>query len=87
MLARVAHSMALESPKVVADVIEIQEFPQLARLYQVMAVPKTVINDAVEVVGAVPEETLLERVAAAVGEQGVAVGGGENTSVEPSPGP
>jgi predicted DsbA family dithiol-disulfide isomerase len=77
--------MALESPKVVADVIEIQEFPQLARLYQVMAVPKTVINDAVEVVGAVPEETLLEQVMAAVGEQGAAAGGGESASVETTP--
>ena len=66
-LARVAHAMALESPKVTTDVIEVQEFPELASVYNVMGVPKTVINDTVVFTGAVPEEVLLERVLQAVG--------------------
>ena len=60
--------MAMESPRVTADVIEIQEFPDLAMIYNVMGVPKTVINDAVQFTGAVPEESLLEFVMQAVGE-------------------
>jgi hypothetical protein len=51
--------MAMEHPLVTADVIEANEFPSLSARYAVQAVPKTVINDRVEVLGAVPEERLL----------------------------
>ena len=68
MLARVAHAMAMESPRVSTDVVEVQEFPDLARRYNVMGVPKTVINDSVLFTGAVREEVLLERMLQAVGE-------------------
>ena len=54
--------MALESPKVITDIVEIQEFPELVRRYAVMGVPKTVINDKVRITGAVPENELLRRV-------------------------
>lgn len=66
-LARLAHAMALESPRVIADVVEVQEFPHLGRLYGVMSVPKTVINETVQFVGAVPESVLVQRVLQAVG--------------------
>ena len=75
-LARLAHAMALESPRVTADVIEVQEFPDLAALYRVRGVPKTVINDNVEFTGAVTEDVLIQRVLQAVGaaeDEGVAV--------------
>jgi glutaredoxin-like protein len=68
-VARVAHLMALESPRVKADVIEIQEFPDLAGLYRVMGVPKTVINDSVQFTGAVSEEVFVRRVLQAVGAE------------------
>ena len=68
-MARVAHEMAIESPRVLADVVEVQEFPHLAQAYRVMGVPKTVINDAVAFTGAVTEEVFLQRVLAAVGEE------------------
>jgi len=45
--------------------IEINEFPQLAIKYNVMGVPKTVINETVEMVGLQPEEELLRLVAVA----------------------
>ena len=59
--------MALETPRVQADVVEAQEFPHLARQYSVQSVPKTIINNVVEVVGAVPEAALLQRVLTAAG--------------------
>lgn len=46
--------------------IEATEFPDLARKYGVYGVPKTVINEVVELEGAVPEEALLEAVVRAV---------------------
>ena len=64
-----AHHMAMESPRVKADVVEIQEFPQIARAYRVSGVPKTVINDSVQFTGAVTEEILVQRIMEAVGQQ------------------
>ena len=66
-MARAAHAMALESERVTADVVEVQEYPHLAQAYRVMGVPKTVINDRVQLSGAVTEEVLLRRVLEAVG--------------------
>jgi hypothetical protein len=60
-----AHQLAVESSHVVADVIEAQEFPDLARRYAVRGVPKIVINDEVEFVGALPEAQFLAYVRAA----------------------
>lgn len=51
--------MAMANPKIVAEVVEVNEFPDLARRYQVRGVPKTVINDKVEFLGGVPEEMFL----------------------------
>ncbi len=61
--------MAMESSRVTADVVEIQEFPQIARAYRVSGVPKTVINDSVQFTGAVTEETLVHSIMEAVGQQ------------------
>jgi predicted DsbA family dithiol-disulfide isomerase len=68
-VARVAHAMAMESSRVLTDVIEIEEFPALAQAYSVRGVPKTVINDKVQFTGAVAEEEFLKRVLEAVGEE------------------
>ena len=54
---------------VVADVVEVQEFSDLAQAYRVMGVPKTVINDKVQITGAVTEEVLLRRLLEAVGDE------------------
>ena len=74
-LGQLAYAMALESSCVTADVVEIQEFPYLARLYNVMSVPKTVINGNLQFTGAMSEEVLLKHVLEAVGaiepEEGV----------------
>jgi glutaredoxin-like protein len=54
-VAGLAHKFAIESDMVKSDVIEIAEFPQLGEKYSVMGVPKIVINERTELVGAVPE--------------------------------
>jgi len=56
-----AHQMAIASPMVRADMVEAMEFPQLAIKYQVMGVPRTVINETVHVEGAAPEPMVLEK--------------------------
>jgi predicted DsbA family dithiol-disulfide isomerase len=55
-VAGLAHQMAIEFENVTADIIEANEFEALSRRYGVTGVPKTIINDRVEFVGAVPEQ-------------------------------
>jgi predicted DsbA family dithiol-disulfide isomerase len=57
-----AHKFAFENPLIKADVIDANEFPQLAMKYGVMGVPKIVVNEKIEFVGAVPENMFLEHV-------------------------
>lgn len=59
--------MAVESPRVTADVIEASEFPSLSERFAVQAVPKTVVNDRAEILGARPEAAFLAEILAAVG--------------------
>ena len=65
---RVAHQMALENMNITADMIESLEFPHLANKYEVMAVPKIVINDKLSFEGALPEQHFLEHVLLALKE-------------------
>ena len=63
---RLAQHMAIASTRVTAECIEATEFPELSQRYRVMAVPKIVINDAVEFEGAIPEHDFLSAVLRAV---------------------
>ncbi len=54
--------MALACAQITADVIEANEFPRLSQAYAVMNVPKTVVNDHIEIVGAVPERQLVSEI-------------------------
>jgi glutaredoxin-like protein len=56
-----ANEMAFASPKITAFAVEATEFPDLARRYQVTGVPKTVVNDRTEILGALPEGAFLEQ--------------------------
>jgi predicted DsbA family dithiol-disulfide isomerase len=58
--------MAMENPLIVADVVEANEFQDLSVRYRVMSVPKTIINDRVEFVGAQPEQKALEALRRAI---------------------
>ena len=60
--AAVAHKLAIESDLVKADVIETSEFPDLAMKYNVIGVPKIVINEKVEFIGAFNEDLFAEHV-------------------------
>ena len=51
-----AHRMAFENANIRATCVEATEFMDLSRKYAVTSVPKTVVNDAVEILGAMPEE-------------------------------
>lgn len=57
----------MESPHVTADGVEVTGFPDLARKYRISGVPKTVVGETVEFVGAGPERMLLEHVQKAAG--------------------
>lgn len=62
IVARIAHKFALENDLIKADVIDAGEFPNLGLKYGVMGVPKTIINEKIEFIGALPEDLFLEHV-------------------------
>jgi glutaredoxin-like protein len=59
---RLGHQFALESSQILADMVEATEFPHLAQKYNVVGVPRTIINESSTVEGAVPEKEFLEHV-------------------------
>lgn len=59
--AAIAHKLAVESDMIRADVIDATEFPDLAQKYGVIGVPKTVINEKIEFVGAFNEDLFAEQ--------------------------
>jgi predicted DsbA family dithiol-disulfide isomerase len=61
-----AHKMAMESDLITAEAIEATEFPDLARQYHVMAVPRTMINDQTAIEGAMPESMFIRHIAEAI---------------------
>jgi len=60
MAARLAHKLAVENAHITADAIEATEFPELVQRYKILGVPKTVINDRVEVEGAMHEPAFMQ---------------------------
>jgi hypothetical protein len=59
----------MESDKVTADGVEVTGFPDLAQRYRVSSVPKTVVGETHEFVGAGPESMLLQHVLDAAGAE------------------
>ena len=58
-----AHQLAMESPLIQSEMVEATEFPELSDQHNVSGVPQTTINDgAGTVVGAYPEQQLLEEI-------------------------
>ncbi len=56
---RMAHQMAMENELIRADMVEATEFPELAERYNVMGVPRVVINEDNYFEGALPESMFL----------------------------
>jgi hypothetical protein len=61
-----AHKLAIENEHITADVVEVSEFIDMAQRYRVQGVPKTVVNDSVEFLGAVPEPRFIQEVLKAI---------------------
>jgi predicted DsbA family dithiol-disulfide isomerase len=57
-----AYQFAIESDLVRADGIEATEFPDLAERYNVLAVPKTIVNGDAHVEGTLPEHFFLDAI-------------------------
>jgi hypothetical protein len=60
-----AHEMAFLNPNITAYAVEATEYPDLARRFRVTGVPKTVVDNRIEILGALPET---EFVAQALGD-------------------
>ena len=58
--------MAVTSGKIDAEVIEVQEFPELGRTFGVRGVPLTVINGSISFTGAANEQMLVEHLKSTV---------------------
>ena len=53
--------MAFANPNIMAYAVEATEFPDMARRYMVNGVPKTIVNDEVEILGALPQDDFIEQ--------------------------
>ena len=61
----------LPSPHITAYAVEATEFPDLARRYRVNGVPKTVVNEEIEIMGALPESDFVEQALGAISAIGI----------------
>ena len=62
-MASLAISVAIGNVMISTEVINVNEYPDLAQRYEVSGVPKTVINESIEIVGMVPEAEFVDKVA------------------------
>jgi len=87
-MMRLAYQLSLANPKVQAEVIEVNEFPELGERYGLRAVPLTVIADKIAIPGVVQESVLVEQVlTAAEVETGTPQSEGGPTSAVSPEGP
>ena len=54
--------MAFHNPHITAVCVQATEFYELARKYRVNGVPKTVVNEEIEILGALPEAQFVRAV-------------------------
>jgi hypothetical protein len=62
--------MAFANPNITAFAVEATEFPDLARKYHVSGVPKTVVNDEVEILGGLPQDAFVQQALSTLEPQG-----------------
>ena len=60
-MSLLAYAMSIENPRIAADIIESEEFPELARRYGVRQVPLTIINELSAIPGMISEAELLAK--------------------------
>ena len=61
--------MAFANPNITAVAVEATEFPDLARRYHVSGVPKTVVNETTEILGALPPDMFIEQALSTINTQ------------------
>ncbi len=61
-MVRAAHKFAILNPSITADMVEMTEFPQLVQKYDVMGVPKTIVNEEFSIEGMHSEKAFSEYV-------------------------
>ncbi|MHB0980895.1 MAG: protein disulfide oxidoreductase [Thermoleophilia bacterium] len=66
-VVRLAHGFALASPMLTADMVAVSEFPEVARMHNVLSVPQVVVDGTVTSGGPLDEGRLLEAILAAGG--------------------
>jgi predicted DsbA family dithiol-disulfide isomerase len=54
--------MAAANQNITADAIEATEFMDLSRRYRVTGVPKTIVNETIEIMGGLPEQMFVRAV-------------------------
>ena len=54
--------MAFSNPNITATSVEATEFMDLSRQYRVTGVPKTIVNESIEILGSLPEEQFVRSV-------------------------
>lgn len=54
--------MAFANEHITAYAVEATEFPDLARKYRITGVPKTIVNDQIEVMGGLPQDEFVAQV-------------------------
>lgn len=64
-----AHRLAIESPFIRASCVEATEFMEMSRRFRVTGVPKTVVNESIEILGALPEEQFVRSVVGASSDE------------------
>ena len=64
-----AHRLAVESPLITASCVEATEFMDLSRRFRVTGVPKTIVNESIEFLGALPEDQFVRTVVGATDDQ------------------
>jgi len=65
-----AHKLAIENENIKGDMVEATEFPHLSQKYNVMGVPRSVINETTHIEGAVPEAMFVAQLAQALNSDG-----------------
>ena len=53
--------MAAANQNITADAIEATEFMDLSRKYRVTGVPKTIVNETIEILGGLPEKDFVRQ--------------------------
>lgn len=65
---RSAHRFAMANEHIIADMVELSEFPHLATKHNVQTVPKIVINEEHSLSGSVPDIELAQAILKAIGK-------------------